>query len=88
MNNLHSSYSGWLFRLAVDGAYRKRGIGKGLVRTVQNFCRANGYLDMQLAVSECQEDARQMFADCGWVGLVRLLFLFNFMLVLLVFSYV
>lgn len=65
MNNLHSSHSAWLFRLAVNGAFRKKGIGKNLVKTVQDFCKKNGYLDVQLAVSECQENARQMFADCG-----------------------
>lgn len=69
MNNLHSPHSAWLFRLAVDSAYRNKGIGKKLVKTVQNYCKKNGYLDIQLAVSECQENSRQLFANCGLVHL-------------------
>lgn len=73
MNNLHLPYSAWLFRLAVDRSFRKKGVARSLVAVVQNYCRKNGYMDVQVAVSECQEDARRIFTDCGLVNLVGLL---------------
>lgn len=67
MNNSHSPHSAWLFRLAIDKGFRRKNLAQKLVKTVQNYCKRNGYLDLQLVVSECQENARQLFANCGLV---------------------
>lgn len=69
MNNLQIPHSAWLFKLVVDRDFRRKGVARNLVRAVQSFCKKAGYLDVQLAVSECQEDARRIFADCGLVQL-------------------
>lgn len=65
MNNLHSPHSAWLFRLVVEKNYRNKGIGRELVRVVKDYCKGSGYLEVHAAVSECQENARQIFTDNG-----------------------
>lgn len=67
MNHKQANNSAWLFKLAVDKDYWNKGIGKALVHTVQNYCRSKGYLDLHLAVSECQEHAKHLFTNCGCV---------------------
>ncbi|XP_025832394.1 uncharacterized protein LOC112905039 isoform X2 [Agrilus planipennis] len=54
----------WLFKLAVESRYRRKGIGHCLIQVVQNWSRRNHYNSIQLAISECQEYARQLFTDC------------------------
>lgn len=55
----------WLFRLAVDQRYRKKGVGLILTQTAQNWCRRNRFNYIELVITECQEDARQLFANAG-----------------------
>lgn len=68
MNNIHVPQSAWLFKLVVDANFRRKSVARNLVKIVQDYCKINGYLDVHVAVSECQEDARRVFADCGLVS--------------------
>lgn len=45
--------------------YRRKGIGLKLVETVKEWCRNNHFNNMELAMSECQEGARELFNDAG-----------------------
>ncbi|KAG5876058.1 hypothetical protein JTB14_016800 [Gonioctena quinquepunctata] len=56
----------WLFRLAVDQGYRRKGIGLKLANVVQNWCRNNKFNNIELVISECQEGARELFDDAGF----------------------
>ncbi|XP_063915844.1 uncharacterized protein LOC135131909 [Zophobas morio] len=64
-HNLSEEWS-WLFRLAVDVRYRKKGIGLLLTQTAQNWSRINRFNYMELVITECQEEARQLFANAGF----------------------
>jgi GNAT superfamily N-acetyltransferase len=64
-HNLSEEWS-WLFRLAVDQRYRKKGIGLLLTQTAQNWARINRFNYMELVITECQEEARQLFANAGF----------------------
>jgi hypothetical protein len=45
--------------------YRKKGIGLLLTQTAQNWARINRFNYMELVITECQEEARQLFANAG-----------------------
>ncbi|KAJ8962411.1 hypothetical protein NQ317_008745 [Molorchus minor] len=66
MRHFHSENWGWLFRLAVDKRYRRKGIGMKLTQIVQNWCRENHFNNIELVMSECQEGARELFNDAGF----------------------
>ncbi|CAH1953769.1 unnamed protein product [Acanthoscelides obtectus] len=57
----------WLFRLAVDKSYRRKGIALKLVKVVQEWCSDNQFNNIELVMTECQEGARQLFDDAGYV---------------------
>ncbi|KAI4456893.1 gnat family n-acetyltransferase [Holotrichia oblita] len=57
----------WLFRLAVNKRYQRKGVAHSMVRTVQTWCKDNRYYDLMLAVSECQDNARKLFMNTGFV---------------------
>lgn len=56
----------WLFRLAVDQRYRKKGIALKLTKTVQEWCKVNRYNNLEVCFTDCQEGARQVFAKAGF----------------------
>ncbi|XP_065167835.1 LOW QUALITY PROTEIN: uncharacterized protein [Atheta coriaria] len=58
--------SAWLFRLAVDKQVRHKGIGHSLVEVAKTWCKQKNYQRILLAISECQENTRQMFVTTGF----------------------
>ncbi|XP_044253644.1 uncharacterized protein LOC123004436 [Tribolium madens] len=64
-HNLSEDWS-WLFRLAVNERYRKKGIGLMLTQTAQNWSRIHRFDYMELVITECQEEARQLFNNAGF----------------------
>nr|XP_023015066.1 uncharacterized protein LOC111504638 [Leptinotarsa decemlineata] len=56
----------WLFRLAVDQRYRRKGVGLKLINVVQNWCKNNRFNNIELVMSECQEGARELFDAAGF----------------------
>lgn len=45
--------------------YRKKGVGLMLTQTAQKWCRQNRIDAMELVITECQEEARQIFNTAG-----------------------
>ncbi|XP_076263674.1 uncharacterized protein LOC143198385 isoform X2 [Rhynchophorus ferrugineus] len=66
MKHFHHPEWAWLFRLAVDVRYRRKGIASRLVNTVQDWCKDNQFNRIDLAMTECQEGARQLFDKTGY----------------------
>ncbi|KAL3273593.1 hypothetical protein HHI36_015025 [Cryptolaemus montrouzieri] len=56
----------WLFRLAVDKRYRRKGIASRLTKAVQEWCKVNRFNNLELCITDCQEGARQLFAKAGF----------------------
>ncbi|KAK5641001.1 hypothetical protein RI129_009548 [Pyrocoelia pectoralis] len=56
----------WLHRLAVHKRYRKKRVGRALVQVAQNWSRSLNYGTVEVGMSECQESARQLFANMGF----------------------
>lgn len=57
---------GYLHHLAVDSAYRGRGIGSALVAEVERLLRDRGCLKVNLLVSEGNLDARRLYQRLGY----------------------
>ncbi|XP_060519315.1 uncharacterized protein LOC132697742 [Cylas formicarius] len=66
MKHFHDAERAWLYRLAVDARYRRKGVALRLVQTVRNWCKTNRFNNIELAMSECQEGARELFAAAGF----------------------
>ncbi|KAJ8922263.1 hypothetical protein NQ315_004201 [Exocentrus adspersus] len=56
----------WLFRLAVDKRYRRKGVGSKLIQNVKSWCQENHYNNIELVLTECQEGARELFNVAGF----------------------
>ncbi|XP_044759256.1 uncharacterized protein LOC123316992 [Coccinella septempunctata] len=56
----------WLFRLAVDQRFRKKGVALKLTKTVQDWCKKNRFNNLELCFTDCQEGARQVFGKAGF----------------------
>ncbi len=57
---------GWLHHLAVDEAFRRRGIGSALVREVEARLRARGCLKVNLLVFADNDPARAFYRSLGY----------------------
>lgn len=66
MGNYKREDWAWLFRLGVDKKYRRKGIGLALTQTVKNWCKTNKYDNLELAITDCQSGARELFAKAGF----------------------
>ncbi|GJQ71946.1 hypothetical protein Trydic_g3055 [Trypoxylus dichotomus] len=63
---VNAQNAAWLFKLAVNKRYQKKGVAHALVKTVKTWCKDNRYYDLMLAVSECQDNARKLFMNNGF----------------------
>lgn len=66
MRHLHQPDWAWMFRLAVDKRYRRKGVALNLTKVVQEWCKNNKFNHVDLAMTECQEGARQLFDKAGF----------------------
>ena len=62
----HASDTAELRRMAVDAAHRRRGVGRALLATAEDFCRQHGYRRMILSTSELQAAARCLYEASGY----------------------
>jgi ribosomal protein S18 acetylase RimI-like enzyme len=57
---------GFIYHLAVDQAYRQRGIGKMLMDEVERRMKAKGCLKAYLLVKRGNEDVVEFYRHLGW----------------------
>ncbi|XP_066151546.1 N-acetylaspartate synthetase-like [Euwallacea fornicatus] len=56
----------WLYRVVVDQRYRRKGVALEMVKTAQEWCKNNKINRLELAISEYNEGARQLFDKTGF----------------------
>jgi GNAT superfamily N-acetyltransferase len=61
----------YLERLAIDPAWRRRGIARALVAAVEAAAREGGYPRIHLGTRLVLVDNRRLFASCGFVEIAR-----------------
>lgn len=64
---------GWLHHLAVDPAYRRRGIAASLVREVEQRLKAKGCLKVNLLVFRDNVAARALYGGLGYTVMESLI---------------
>jgi ribosomal protein S18 acetylase RimI-like enzyme len=63
----HDGRKGWINRLAVDPAHRRRGMAQTLVREAERWFRDEAGLEVWAALIECENAASQsLFASLGY----------------------
>jgi ribosomal protein S18 acetylase RimI-like enzyme len=62
----HDGRKGWINRLAVDPAYRRRGIGSRLVREAETRLEALGMDVLACLIEEGNDASRQTFETLGY----------------------
>ena len=58
---------GYLFNVAVDRQYRKKGVGSALVRELVTFCQKRNYSFLTLEVRESNAPAISLYSRFGFV---------------------
>lgn len=58
---------GWINRLAVDPAYRRRGIAKRLISEAEGRLRARGRRIIAALIEDWNEPSLELFQECGYV---------------------
>ncbi len=58
---------GWINRLAVDPAYRRRGIAKALVADSEKMLRKKGYGIISCLIEKPNPASESLFKSCGYV---------------------
>ena len=58
---------GWINRLAVDAAYRKRGVAKALISECERLLRQEGVRIFCVLVEASNTASRRLFEECGYV---------------------
>ncbi|MBC7219914.1 GNAT family N-acetyltransferase [Candidatus Bipolaricaulota bacterium] len=64
----HDGRKGWINRLAVHPAYRRRGIGRALVGAVEERLHGMGIEIIAALVEDWNEDSMAFFARLGYVA--------------------
>ena len=62
----HAADTAELRRMAVNAAQRRRGVGRALLATAEDFCRQHGYHRLILSTSELQVPARRLYESGGY----------------------
>jgi GNAT superfamily N-acetyltransferase len=62
----HAQDAGELRRMAVEKAYRRKGIARGLLAAAEAFSRECGYRRVVLSTSELQLPARRLYESSGY----------------------
>ena len=58
---------GYLYNVAVDEAYRRRGVGSALLRTLTTYCRKHGFAFLTLEVRESNRAAQSLYGSFGFI---------------------
>ena len=58
---------GYIFNVAVDENYRKKGIGSALIRELVTFGKKNNLCFLTLEVRESNEAARSLYSKFGFI---------------------
>ncbi len=58
---------GWINRLAVDPAYRRRGIAQSLIAEVERRLRGRGREIIAVLVEDWNEPSLELFQRCGYL---------------------
>lgn len=58
---------GYIFNVAVDENYRKRGIGSALISELVTFGKKNNLCFLTLEVRESNENARSLYSKFGFI---------------------
>ena len=58
---------GYLFNVAVDRQYRKKGVGSALVRELVTFCQKRNYAFLTLEVRQSNAPAISLYSRFGFV---------------------
>lgn len=58
---------GYIFNVAVDKEYRKRGIGSALINELVNFGKKNNLCFLTLEVRESNKNARSLYSKFGFI---------------------
>lgn len=58
---------GYIFNVAVDKNYRKRGIGSALIGELVTFSKKNNLCFLTLEVRESNENARSLYSKFGFI---------------------
>lgn len=58
---------GQITNVAVSQEVRRRGIGRMLMRAIEEYARENAIIYLSLEVRESNAAARSLYTDCGWV---------------------
>jgi predicted N-acetyltransferase YhbS len=61
----------YLERLAIDPAWRRRGIARALVAEVETAARASGHVRIHLGTRLVLLDNRRLFAACGFLEIAQ-----------------
>ncbi|MGI5916782.1 MAG: GNAT family N-acetyltransferase [Anaerolineae bacterium] len=64
---------GWIHHLAVDDAYRNRGVGTALVNAVEERLRAMGCLKVNLLVRRENQAAIRLYRRLGYDDMVTIM---------------
>lgn len=58
---------GYIYNVAVDEKYRKRGIGSALIRMLVTHCKKEGFAFLTLEVRESNTAARSLYQHFGFI---------------------
>lgn len=58
---------GYIYNVAVDEKYRKRGIGSALIRTLVTHCKKESFAFLTLEVRESNTAARSLYNNFGFI---------------------
>lgn len=62
----YDGHRGWVYYVAVDPGYRRRGIGKALMKAVEAGLKASGCSKLNLQVREGNEEAVEFYTRLGY----------------------
>lgn len=54
--------------IAVSGKYRRRGVGRALLESVETWAKETGAKGVRLVSGEARTDAHTFYHNCGYVG--------------------
>ena len=63
--------AGWLYYVAVDPAWRGRGVGHAIVRAGEDWLRGHGIRKAQLMIRETNTAVRAFYERAGWAAIPR-----------------
>jgi GNAT superfamily N-acetyltransferase len=56
----------WIMALSVADRFRRRGVGRALLRQVEAWCAATGLSDLRVHSGEQRADAHALYEACGF----------------------